>query len=68
MTETNRIEYNRVLTPELDIEKYSFLELQRGWKGISIEHVERLASNKEVESYSKSLKLVIICKKVMSFS
>lgn len=38
MTGTNRIEYNRELTPELDIEKYSFLELQRGWKGISIEH------------------------------
>lgn len=57
MTETKRIEYNRELTPELDIEKYSFLELQRGWKGISIEHVEKLASDKEVDSYSKSLKI-----------
>lgn len=57
MTETNRIEYNRELTSELDIEKYSFLELQREWKGISIEHVEKLASDKEVDSYSKSLKI-----------
>lgn len=62
MTETNRIEYNRELTPELDIEKYSFLELQRGWKGISIEHVEKLASDKEIESYSKSLKIGDYCK------
>ena len=29
----------------------------RGWKGISIEHVEKLASDKEVDSYSKSLKI-----------
>ena len=29
----------------------------RGWKGISIEHVERLVSDKEVDSYSKSLKI-----------
>lgn len=66
MSKLNRIKYNKELIPKLD--DYSFLELQRGWKGISIEHVERLTSNKEVESYSKSLNLVIICKKVMSFS
>ena len=29
----------------------------RGWKGISIEHMEKLASDKEVDSYSKSLKI-----------
>lgn len=29
----------------------------RGWKDISIEHVEKLASDKEVDSYSKSLKI-----------
>lgn len=29
----------------------------RGWKGISIEHVDKLASDKEVDSYSKSLKI-----------
>lgn len=59
MASTNRIEYKRELTPKLDIgEGYcSFLELQRGWKGISIEHVEKLASDKEVNSYSKSLKI-----------
>lgn len=29
----------------------------RGWKGISIEHVKRFVSEKEVDSYSKSLKI-----------
>lgn len=29
----------------------------RGWKGISIEHVKRFVSDKEVDSYSKSLKI-----------
>lgn len=55
MAKLNRIKYNKELIPKLD--DYSFLELQRGWKGISIEHVEKLASDKEVESYSKSLKI-----------
>ena len=35
----------------------SYIFKYRGWKGISIEHVEKLASDKEVDSYSKSLKI-----------
>ena len=55
MAKLNRIKYNKELIPKLD--DYSFFELQRGWKGISIEHVKRFVSNKQVDSYSKSLKI-----------
>ena len=55
MAKLNRIKYNKELIPKLD--DYSFLKLQRRWKGISIEHVKRFVSNKQVDSYSKSLKI-----------
>lgn len=35
----------------------AFLNYKEDEKGISIEHVKRFVSNKQVDSYSKSLKI-----------
>lgn len=42
MPKLNRIEYKKELIPELD--DCSFLELQKGWKGISIGREEKAIS------------------------
>lgn len=58
MTETNRIEYKRELTPELDIEKdiVAFLNYKEDEK-VYLLNVKRFVSDKQVDSYSKSLKI-----------
>ena len=47
MTETNRIEYKRELTPELDIEKevVAFLNYK---EGVSCEHTAKIVSSLQI--------------------